>query len=60
MSKRILVVPDIHGEPFWKEPVLKYIDQVDIDHSLGGLNLVVSFGQMLKNMPSQTHQKLMD
>ena len=29
MSKRILVVPDIHGEPFWKEPVLKYIEQVD-------------------------------
>lgn len=29
MSKRILVVPDIHGEPFWKEPVQKYIDQVD-------------------------------
>lgn len=29
MSKRILVVPDIHGETFWKEPVLKYIDQVD-------------------------------
>lgn len=29
MSKRILVVPDIHGETFWKEPVQKYIDQVD-------------------------------
>ena len=29
MSKRILVIPDIHGETFWKEPVLKYIDQVD-------------------------------
>ena len=29
MSKRILVVPDVHGETFWKEPVLKYIDQVD-------------------------------
>lgn len=29
MSKRILVVPDIHGETFWKEPVLKYIDQID-------------------------------
>lgn len=29
MSKRILVVPDVHGETFWKEPVLKYIDQID-------------------------------
>ena len=29
MSKRILVVPDIHGETFWREPVQKYIDQVD-------------------------------
>ena len=29
MSKRIIVVPDIHGETFWKEPVLKYIEQVD-------------------------------
>lgn len=29
MSKRIIVVPDIHGETFWKEPVQKYIDQVD-------------------------------
>ena len=29
MSKRILVTPDIHGEIFWKEPVLKYIEQVD-------------------------------
>lgn len=26
---RIIVVPDIHGETFWKEPVQKYIDQVD-------------------------------
>ena len=29
MPKRILVIPDIHGESFWKEPVHKYIDQVD-------------------------------
>ena len=29
MAKRILVIPDIHGETFWKEPVQKYIDQVD-------------------------------
>lgn len=29
MVKKILVVPDIHGETFWKEPVQKYIDQVD-------------------------------
>ena len=29
MSKRILVVPDVHGETFWRKPVLKYIDQVD-------------------------------
>ena len=29
MPKRILVIPDVHGESFWKEPVHKYIDQVD-------------------------------
>lgn len=29
MSKRILVIPDVHGETFWKEPVQKYIDLVD-------------------------------
>ncbi len=29
MSKRLLVVPDVHGRSFWKEPVSKYIDQVD-------------------------------
>lgn len=29
MAKSILVVPDIHGEAFWKEPVQRYIDQVD-------------------------------
>lgn len=29
MSKRILVIPDVHGEIFWKEPVQKNIDQVD-------------------------------
>ena len=29
MSKRILVVPDVHGDSFWRKPVLKYIDQVD-------------------------------
>ena len=29
MPKKILVVPDIHGETFWKGPVLKYIEQVD-------------------------------
>lgn len=29
MSKKILVVPDIHGRTFWKEPVQKYMDQVD-------------------------------
>ncbi len=29
MAKRLLVIPDIHGETFWKEPVQKYIEQVD-------------------------------
>ena len=29
MIKRILVIPDVHGRIFWKEPVQKYIDQVD-------------------------------
>ena len=28
-TERILVVPDVHGLTFWKEPVNKYIDQVD-------------------------------
>ena len=29
MAKRILVIPDIHGEKFWRGPVQKYNDQVD-------------------------------
>ena len=29
MPKRILVIPDVHGETFWKEPVQKYMDQID-------------------------------
>ena len=29
MSKKILVVPDVHGRTFWKKPVQTYIDQVD-------------------------------
>ena len=29
MAKRILVVPDVHGETFWKEPAQKYIGLVD-------------------------------
>ena len=29
MAIRILVVPDVHGRTFWKEPVNKYFDQVD-------------------------------
>ena len=29
MAKRILVVPDVHGETFWKEPVSRYIEDVD-------------------------------
>lgn len=29
MSKKVLVIPDVHGETFWKEPVQKYIEQVD-------------------------------
>jgi hypothetical protein len=29
MAKRILVVPDVHGRTFWKEPVSKYIGQAD-------------------------------
>ena len=29
MVNKVLVIPDIHGETFWKEPVLKYINQVD-------------------------------
>lgn len=29
MTKRIFVIPDVHGLTFWKEPVNRYIDQVD-------------------------------
>ena len=29
MTKRILVIPDVHGRIFWKEPVKKYLDAVD-------------------------------
>lgn len=29
MLKKILVVPDVHGRIFWKEPVARYIDSVD-------------------------------
>ena len=29
MTKKVLIIPDIHGETFWKEPVQKYINQVD-------------------------------
>lgn len=29
MAKRILVVPDVHGRLFWKEPVGKHIGDVD-------------------------------
>ena len=27
--KRILVVPDVHGRLFWREPVMQYLDVVD-------------------------------
>lgn len=29
MANRILVVPDVHGRTFWKEPVYNHIDDVD-------------------------------
>lgn len=29
MSHRIIVVPDVHGRTFWKEPVLNYLNNVD-------------------------------
>lgn len=29
MTKRILVVPDVHGRTFWKEPVNSYLNTVD-------------------------------
>ena len=29
MEKKILVIPDVHGRLFWKEPVMKYLDIVD-------------------------------
>ena len=43
MAKRILVIPDVHGRLFWKEPVKKYMDIVDRVVFLGdsyGLNKV--------------------
>lgn len=27
--KKIMVIPDVHGRIFWKEPVKKYMDEVD-------------------------------
>lgn len=29
MTKKILVIPDVHGRVFWKEPVIRFIDEVD-------------------------------
>ena len=29
MAKRILVVPDVHGRVFWKEPIKKFFDTID-------------------------------
>ena len=29
MTHKILVIPDVHGRTFWKEPVRKYIESVD-------------------------------
>ncbi len=29
MTKRILVIPDVHGSNFWRKPVQDYIDKVD-------------------------------
>lgn len=29
MTKKVLVIPDVHGRLFWKEPVTKYMDEVD-------------------------------
>ena len=29
MAKKVLVIPDVHGETFWKGPVYRYIDLVD-------------------------------
>jgi predicted phosphodiesterase len=29
MTKKVLVIPDVHGRLFWKEPVAKYMDEVD-------------------------------
>ena len=43
MAKRILVIPDVHGRLFWKEPVKQYMDIVDRVVFLGdsyGLNKV--------------------
>ena len=27
--KKIIVIPDVHGRIFWREPVKKYLDAVD-------------------------------
>ena len=29
MTKKILVVPDVHGRTFWKEPVGRLLESVD-------------------------------
>ena len=29
MTKKVLVVPDVHGRLFWKEPVKRHLEEVD-------------------------------
>ena len=59
MPKRILVIPDVHGETFWKEPVRKYIDQVDRIIFLG--DYIDPYSQQGKEYPPQAvFENLMD
>ena len=55
MAKKVLVIPDIHGETFWKEPVQKYIDQVDRIVFLGDY-----LDPYLEEGKTYTHQGLYD
>lgn len=59
MPKRILVIPDVHGETFWKNPVQKYIDQVDRIIFLGDY-LDPYLGKFEDYSPQSVFDNLMD
>ena len=57
--KKILVVPDVHGRTFWKQPVNKYIDQVDRVVFLGDY-LDPYRNEDIEYTPENVHDNLME